>query len=97
MMFDVLKESVINVISEVVRREMDPFGLRDVHASAGHDHDGDPVIYVDVDYEAPGPAVDLKVTSRLVTKLRDHLWDIGETRFPHIRHHFSAIQQVIGL
>lgn len=92
----ILDKSVKDAITDVVRREMARFGLRDVQAAVGTDHDGDPVIFVDVDYGHAGEAVDVKTTAGLVTKLRDRLWTMGETRFPHIRHHFAAEQKVVG-
>jgi hypothetical protein len=92
-----LDKSVIDAISDLLRGELTPFGLRDVTAVPGEDHDGDPVIFVHVDYVKKPPPVDVRVTSSLVTKLHDRLWDLGETRFPHIRHNFAPSQKVVGI
>jgi hypothetical protein len=88
-----INPEVTRLIAEVIGEQMRPYGPR-VHARAGEDHDGDPVIFVDVEYDLSDTPVDLTVTSSLTTKLRDRLWDMGETRFPHIRHKFDENQTV---
>lgn len=73
---------------------MAPYGCRSVSVRAGEDHDGDPVIFVDVDYDLSQTPLELGVTGPLGTALRDKLWGAGEFRFPHIWHHFDEHQKV---
>ena len=95
-MTQTLEPSVRDAIGDVVRQEMARSGLRDCAATLGTDHDGDPVIFVDVDYTLNGDSIDIRAAAGLAIKLRDRLWAIGETRFPHVRHHFLAEQTYVG-
>ena len=87
---------VVDVIKALIRKEMGASGLQDVRVAPGLDHDGDPVIFIDADYEPRGRPININVVAGLVNKLCDALWELGETRFPHIRHHFSEKQKIAG-
>ena len=89
-----IEKSIVEIIEETVRESMEPFGLRAVDVRAGEDHGGDPVIFVEAQYNLSERPVDLDVTAKLVSILRGRLWDRGETRFPHIRHKFNEQQEV---
>jgi hypothetical protein len=93
---DSVGDEVVAAVTEIVEREMGPFGLRAVRVTAAEDHDGDPILLVEADYRSGGKPIEPKVVAGLATKLRQRLWDMGETRFPHVRHHFSADQKVAG-
>lgn len=84
------------LIEQTVREAMQPFGLTAVEVRAGEDHDGDPVIYIEAQYEFSERPVNSSVTAKLTTTLRDRLWERGETRFPHVRHRFHERQKVAG-
>lgn len=86
----------VAAIEGVLRAEMAPFGLRNIEVIAGEDHDGDPVLFVEVTYDAEGRPIEPKVVAGLTTKLRDRLWELGETRFPHVRHAFPEQRKVAG-
>lgn len=81
-------------ITGVVRESMQAFGLRAVSVRAGEDHDGEPVLFIEAEYDLTDTPIDTAVTAVLTTKLRDKLWASGETRFPHIRHKFPEAQKV---
>lgn len=87
---------VIEAIKAIVGEQMGPFGLRDVTVAPGEDHDGDPILEVAVEYDPRGRPIDTRIVAGLVTKLRDRLWEMGEPRFPHLRHHFDERQKVVG-
>ncbi|HEX9646840.1 MAG TPA: hypothetical protein VGB88_05035 [Alphaproteobacteria bacterium] len=91
---DMVGDDVAAAATEIVEREMGPFGLRAVTVTAAEDHDGDPILLVEVEYRAGGKPIEPKVVAGLATKLRRRLWEMGEMRFPHVRHHFSARQKV---
>lgn len=97
MIAQVVREDVIAAIETIVRQEMEPFGLKSVKVTAAEDHDGDPTLAIDAEYRSAGRAIDPRVVAGLVTKLRNRLWDLGEMRFPYIRHHFSSRQKVVAL
>ena len=75
---------------------MKRFGFKSAHVEAGEDHDGDPVLFIDVRYRRIGDPINPRVVAGLLTKLRDKLWEAGETRFPHLRHHFPESRRVVG-
>ena len=87
-------ERLVILVQETVRESMQPFGLREVSVRAGEDYEGDPVLFVEAEYDLTDTPTDTAVTAALTTKLRDKLWAAGETRFPHIRHKFSESQKV---
>lgn len=84
----------VALIKQTIAERMRPFGYVDARVRAGEDHDGDPVIFIDVDYTLSEMPLDLAVSSPLTTLLRDRLWAVGEERFPHINHHFDERQKV---
>lgn len=90
-----INEDVAAAIEEIVRREMGPFGLREVTIKPGEDHDGDPVLWVETSYTLDGQPIEPDVVAGLVSKLRERLWALGETRFPHVRHRFLDEQKVV--
>jgi hypothetical protein len=91
-----VSKSVSTAIEQIVKREMRPFGFRAIKVASSEDHDGDPILLIDVEYSSRGKPIDPTVVAGLVSKLRDRLWELGEARFPHIRHHFSEQQKVGG-
>ncbi len=89
-----ISPDIENLIKATVRESMQRFGLRDVGVRAGEDHDGDPVIFIEAEYDLSETPIDTDVTAALTSSLRDRLWEKGETRFPHVRHRFHEHQQV---
>ena len=87
-------EKLVELIRATMRESMQVFGLRDVSVRVGEDHDGDPVLFIEADYDLTDTPIDLDVTAPLTSKLRDALWAVGETRFPHIRHRFHEEHKV---
>ena len=84
------------IVRETVLSDMERFGAVDVEVKAVPDHDGDPSLAVDIHYDGHGDPIDPKAMASLLFKLRERLWEHGETRFPYIRHHFPEAQKVVG-
>jgi hypothetical protein len=80
----------------MIKSAMGSFGASDVSVRVGRDHDDDPVLYIDVAYEDGGDPIDPKRAMNLQTSLVQRLRELGEDRFPHIRHHFTERQSVVG-
>ena len=93
---DELPEEIRTAIHDLLWQEAGDYGLHRITARVGEDHDGDPVIWIDADYKAKGKPIDPKVFASLGLKLRDKLWGMGESRFPHIRNRFSEKQKILG-
>ena len=89
-----VSHEIETLIERTIREAMSPYGYRGVRVRAGEDHDGDPVIFVDVDYDLCTQPLEIGVTGQILTPLRDKMWAAGETRFPHIRHRFHERQTI---
>lgn len=96
MIDETIREDVVGAIEDVLRRDMRSYGLSAVRVSAGEDHDGDPILIVDADYQSGGRPIDPKAVAALVSKLQTRLWAMGERRFAQIRHHFAHDQKIAG-
>lgn len=87
-------DKIVELVRKTVRESVQAFGLRGVSVRVGEDHDGEPVLFIEAEYDLTDTPIDTAVTAALTTKLRDKLWAAGETRFPHIRHRFPEAQKV---
>ena len=83
------EDAVVGVLKE----KMGPFGFLGAEVRAGRDHDDDPVIFIEARGFRDEP-IDSRATLGLVSALRDALEAVGESRFPHVRHHFDDRQRV---
>jgi hypothetical protein len=86
---------IVALIERTVHEAMGPFGLSSVAVRAGEDHDGDPVIFVEAQYDLSGRPLEFGVTGRLSSVLWERLRKAGETRFAHVRHKFHEKQTVM--
>lgn len=85
---------LVELIKRTIHETMDPFGLRSVEVRAGEDHDGDPAIFVEAQYDLSETPLELGITGGVASAVRQLVWDTGETRFPYIRHNFHEKQEV---
>ncbi len=90
----VVDKHIVDVITDTMRDSTQVVGLTDVRVQDGLDHDGEPVLFIEVTYDLSDTPIDVSATASLTTKLRDRLWAVGEKRFPHIRHKFSDLQKI---
>ncbi|MFZ1108596.1 MAG: hypothetical protein WAN43_09665 [Rhodomicrobium sp.] len=90
---EMVDEKVTKVVNAVLKERMERFGFQRATVLVGQDHDGDPVLLIDADYAYSSDPIDVRATVGLVSALRDALEDIGEFRFPHVRHHFDERQR----
>lgn len=93
---DKIEPEVIAAIDKIVRPAMAPFGFKKLKVRADEDHDGDPILAVEVFYSSDDVPIDTKVVAGLVAKVQDRLLQMGEERFAHIHHHFSDRRKVVG-
>jgi len=85
---------VVRQIKRTIRDAMEPFGLKSVEVWAGEDHDGDPVIFIEGQYDLSEKPLELGITGQVASVVRELVRNAGETRFPHIRHKFHEKQMV---
>lgn len=90
-----LDATTVELIERTVREWMKAYAIRSVSAKPGQDHDGDPVIRVEVHYDLTEEPIDTQVMARFAVALPDRLWDSGEFRFPHVRHFFDERQPLL--
>jgi len=89
-----IEPQVKRTIERVLRGRLAAFGLERTDIRAGRDQEGDPVLFVDAYYNRLDQPIEAKATFGLPTELRTALAELGETRFPHIRHHFDDHQKI---
>lgn len=82
----------IALIERTIREVMSAYIVDTIDVRAGEDHDGDPVIFIEVRYGLNDAPIDSAVTAGLLSLMRDRLWAAGERRFPHTRHLFDERQ-----
>ena len=87
---DQVRAAIARVLDENLRRH----GLRSVVVTAGPDHDGDPVLFVDAEIDLDPEPIDVGFTIDITQLVRDVLSEIGEYRFPHVRFHFHEDQAI---
>ena len=89
-----IEPQVKRTIERVLRKRLAAFGLNRTKIRAGWDHEGDPVLFVDAYYKRLDRPIEAKATFGLPTELRTALAELGESRFPYIRHHFDEHQKI---
>ncbi|MBI3710144.1 MAG: hypothetical protein HY246_21070 [Proteobacteria bacterium] len=91
---DRVDDKAKKAIERVLMERLGKFGYQDARIYPGFDHDGDPVLFIEARYRLSETPIDPGITFGLIGSIREALEAIGETRFPHVRHHFDVRQQV---
>jgi hypothetical protein len=92
-----IRDDVIATINEVLKRRLGRFGFTRAQIRAGEDHDGDPVLFIDARYKLSDDPVDAAETAGARSEIHKRLLALGESRFPHIKHHFVKGQPILGV
>ncbi len=87
---------IVQEVERLARQFMGEFGLTHVITTSALDHDGDAVLAIELQYDPAGPAVDTTRMTDFFHTLRRRLRDMGEDRFPHVRHDFALDRKVVG-
>jgi hypothetical protein len=90
MITDELRNTITNVLGEV----LSGIGFDEAGVFEDVDHDGDDILRIEIHYRKVGDSVDPTPTFLATTKLRRALAEIGEFRFPHLRHIFPEDQEL---
>lgn len=91
---DSVDQNMLEAINGILRNRMGAMGFQSADVQPGLDHDGDPVLFIDAHYRLTERPIDPSATYGLLQELRQALAEIGESRFPHLRHHFDDLQKV---
>src|SRR5947209_4499942 len=89
-----IDKAALEVIQRVLQERLAPMGFQGATIEAGRDHDGDPAIYIHARYKYSRKPIDTSPTYDLISIPRDALEEVGETRFPYVRHLFDERQRV---
>ncbi|MET3757841.1 MULTISPECIES: hypothetical protein [Rhizobium] len=89
-----ISNSTKSAVEKVLRDRLGQAGFSGADIRADRDSDGDPILLVDVKYAYSDKPINSKLTYGLSTEMRKALSALGETRFPHIRHHFDEQQKI---
>jgi hypothetical protein len=81
-------------IRALVKPRLRRLGIEHLTVKPGEDHDGDPVIYVDMRHRLLDDPIDLREVLAVGREIRDLAWKHGEHRFVHVRHHYDERQSV---
>jgi len=81
-------------IEEVLRARLTPYGLSSVKVYPDEDHDGEPVLRIEARYDLSERPVDSRETYAVGKEVWDAVRQMGESRFPHVRHLFDENQKV---
>jgi hypothetical protein len=60
-----IEPEIVALIERTVRERMGPYALRTIDVRAGEDHDGDPVIYIQVRHDLSETPIDPQVNAKL--------------------------------
>lgn len=91
-----LEENTRNLISETVNEHLQGYKVTACNIDAYETSDGEAAISVGVCYDVGQEVIDPELTRSLLTKLNEVLLEIGDERFPYIRHYLTDEHQVVG-
>lgn len=92
---DLAPDAIEQKVRLILAEHLEGVPLRNLQVSAGVDHDGDEVLYIDAFFGLSDP-LDATRFYNLTSLVREALLAHGETRFPHLRYHFDERQKVAG-
>lgn len=87
-----VKQAISNAVEPILRSQ----GMEGMQVIPGLDHDGDPVLYVELKFRLVEPGVDPKILIKSGPAVQRALWALGERRFPYLRYDFNDDQRVLG-
>jgi hypothetical protein len=73
------------------------YAVRQTDIQPGQDHDGDPVIHVHTYVDRNEVPVDIQGLLALDDRIWKEVWDLGEERFVHVRHHWDMDQPILPM
>lgn len=83
-------------LADLLRQRLEGFGVVDVVIYPAADHDGDPIIQIEVKHRLIDRPIEFQPVFEADRAARDLAWERGERRFVHIRHLWDEDQKVAG-
>lgn len=84
----------VEAVQKTLRKYLARYGFERADVHAGRDHSGDPALFVDAFYRVTDVPLETIFLLKTLTELRETLIHMGESRFPHLRHHFDDKQKI---
>lgn len=89
-----MNSDVKSTVDRVLREQLAEIGYEHADVVEDVDHDGDDILRIEITYKKVGERVDPAPTFSVTTKLRKALAEVGEYRFPHLKHVFPEDQEL---
>ena len=80
--------AINKVVEPILRKYLADWGFEKSSVRSGEDHDGDAVLFVEVDFLPGQEPVGAEAALRAIATIRDALAAEGESRFPHLRYRY---------
>ena len=87
-----IDDRVVKAVNDVLRERMGRFGFKQARVRVGPDWTGEPILFIDAEYDLLPTPLEAGATYGIAVDLMDALEAVGETRFPHVKHHFHELQ-----
>jgi hypothetical protein len=81
-------DQIATIAEMVLRPRLGPLGFERVEVSAGHDHDGDPALFIAAHYQEGSEVPKGDVLLDALGALHEALREAGENRLPYLDHRF---------
>lgn len=91
---DPVPEKVAAEVRRLIEHRLGPDGAYDIVVHPASDHDGDPIMVVQVKHRLLDRTLDLKKIIDADRAARDAAWAAGEHRFLHVSHIYDPKQKV---
>lgn len=93
---DAIPEALRRSIADLLRRQLEPTGACDIAINPNADHDGNPVVLVQVKHRLVDRPIEVNELIEAERAARDLAWQQGERRFVLIDHVWDERQKVAG-
>lgn len=87
-------QALDRALRALLKEQLDATGAYDVAIHPDLDHDGDPILVVEVKHRLVDQPIELKNVLEADRAARDLAWQKGERRFLHVQHIFDEKQKV---
>jgi hypothetical protein len=91
-----LNPKIVRIVDSILRERLAHYVVDRIEVAAGDDHDGDPVLFVDVYFGLSRKPIEAKDTIEAGTEVWTKLVELSESRFPHVNYHYAENQSIAG-
>ena len=81
-------DEVRSIADKVLRERLGSLGFTRALVRSGHDHDGDPALFIRAHFEPGSGPIGGSPLGDALSALHDALLEKAETRFPYLSHYY---------